>query len=67
MITLGISEEHDSGIALIENGKIIFAINEERLNRKKGSGGFPFHALTQAIDFQKVHKKENDIKDNVRD
>lgn len=63
MITLGISEEHDSGIALIENGKIIFAINEERLNRKKGSGGFPFHALTQAIDFLKVHKKENDIKD----
>ena len=43
MITLGISEEHDAGVSLIENGKIIFAVNEERFNRLKGSGGFPIN------------------------
>ena len=62
MITLGISEEHDAGVSLIENGKIIFAVNEERFNRLKGSGGFPINSLKQAMDYLVINKKKNDIK-----
>ena len=37
---------HDSGTALIKNGKIESAVNEERFNRIKLSGGFPYHSLS---------------------
>jgi len=62
MITLGISEEHDAGVALVENGKIIFAANEERFNRKKGSGGFPVQALAKAIDYLHLSGQSNEVK-----
>ncbi|MDB4257173.1 hypothetical protein N9827_00770, partial [bacterium] len=35
---LGISRGHNAGACLIKNGKIIFAIEEERLARKKYDG-----------------------------
>lgn len=61
MITLGVSEEHDSGVALIENGRIIFAANEERFNRKKHSGGFPAKSLQQAMKFLHEQGKQEQI------
>ena len=45
MITLGISLGHDSGISIIENDEILFAINEERLSRIKGHSGLPTLSL----------------------
>lgn len=42
---LGISTSHDAGVAIIENGVVIAAINEERLSRKKQVSGFPFLSL----------------------
>jgi carbamoyltransferase len=42
MKILGISAYyHDSGIALIDEGKIIFAAQEERFTRKKHDSRFP--------------------------
>ena len=35
---LGISRGHNAGACLTKNGKIIFAIEEERLSRKKYDG-----------------------------
>ncbi|MCX5898344.1 MAG: hypothetical protein NTY29_09140, partial [Proteobacteria bacterium] len=35
MYILGIWDGHDSGAALIEDNRILFAINEERLTRRK--------------------------------
>jgi carbamoyltransferase len=72
MITLGISLGHDSGISIIENNEILFAINEERLSRIKGQSGFPSFSLQYvnenfnfkinniAIDGYKVTPHEND-------
>ena len=43
---LGINSYHaDAAAALIHDGKILFAIEEERLNRVKHSAGFPEKAI----------------------
>jgi len=36
---------HNSGVALLKNGEIIFASDEERFTRIKNDGVFPFQAL----------------------
>ncbi len=41
MIILGLSTGHDAGAAIVIDGKLVTAINEERLNRKKMYWGFP--------------------------
>ena len=49
MIILGINDNHDSGAAIIKDGKIIAAINEERLNRIKMSYGMPVLAIKELL------------------
>ena len=41
MKVLGINDGHDSGVALVSDGKIKYAINEERISRIKMDWGFP--------------------------
>jgi len=38
---------HNTGVALIKDGEIISAIDEERLSRIKNEGSFPFNALEE--------------------
>lgn len=46
MIVLGISAYyHDSAAALLCDGKIVAAAQEERFTRKKHDSGFPMHAI----------------------
>lgn len=40
---------HDSAAALIVNDEIVFAVEEERLNRKKHAGGFPEMAISACL------------------
>ena len=47
---LGISRGHNSGACLIKNGKIVFAIEEERLSRKKYDGS-PLAAMTKVKEY----------------
>src|SRR3989344_1417709 len=54
MKILGIHDSHDSGIAYLEDGKIIFAINEERLCRIKLCRGFPKKSIEMLINRYKV-------------
>ena len=49
MITLGFSCSHDSGVALLDGDKIIFAANEERFTRRKLESGFPIRSLEAAL------------------
>ena len=52
MITLGISAYyHDSAIAILDNGRIIFALQEERLSRKKADDRFPSLAIKSALNY----------------
>ena len=51
MNILGIWDGHDSGAALVQNGRLVFAINEERLTRRKLEIVFP----TRSIDACLTH------------
>ena len=51
MRLLGISAfYHDSAAALIEDGRIVAAAQEERFTRKKHDPGFPAHAIRYCLD-----------------
>ena len=50
-LTIGISAYfHDSAVALSKNGKIIFAIQEERLSRIKNDESFPIKAIKKTLE-----------------
>jgi len=51
MLILGLNMFHaDASAAIVEDGKILFAIAEERLNRHKHYGGFPSLAVKACLD-----------------
>src|SRR5271168_4593641 len=51
MLILGLNMFHaDSSAAIVEDGKILFAVAEERLNRHKHYGGFPALAVQACLD-----------------
>jgi carbamoyltransferase len=50
MKVLGITTECDSGAALIEDGRILAAVNEERLSRLKLVVGFPRASIQEVLD-----------------
>jgi len=51
MLILGLNMFHaDSSAAVIQDGKILFAVAEERLNRHKHYGGFPALAVKACLD-----------------
>ena len=49
MTILGIGIQHDAGAAIISNGRILSAVNEERLNRKKMYWGWPELSILEAM------------------
>ena len=52
---LGISAfYHDSAAALIENGKIISCIQEERLSRKKNDSSFPYLSIKNILKIKNI-------------
>ena len=61
MLCLGISAYyHDSAAALIEDGRIVAAAQEERFSRKKHDAGFPAHAVRYCLAEGKVGLKDID-------
>ena len=51
---------HDSAIAIVENGKPIFCLQEERVSRIKGDKRFPELALRYASDRLNIIPSEID-------
>ena len=59
---LGISAfYHDSAAALIIDGKIIAAAQEERFSRKKHDSGYPFHAIEYVLKEANLKLSEVDF------
>ncbi|MEJ2112969.1 MAG: carbamoyltransferase N-terminal domain-containing protein, partial [Flavobacteriaceae bacterium] len=51
MKILGISAYyHDSAAAIIENGKVLYAAQEERFSRIKNDDSFPENAIKYCLD-----------------
>ncbi|MCV0370700.1 carbamoyltransferase C-terminal domain-containing protein [Filomicrobium sp.] len=44
-----VAATHDTGLALIEDGKPLLVVEEERFNREKHTKAFPRHALVEAL------------------
>ncbi len=52
---LGLNIYHgDSSACLMKDGEIIFAIEEERINRIKHWAGFPIKSIQACLDFSKI-------------
>ena len=49
---------HDSAIAIVENGKPVFCLQEERVSRRKGDRRFPELALQEAISYLAIQPDE---------
>ena len=49
MLILGINEGIDASIVLCKDGRVVFAVQEERLSREKGSIGFPSQAVMHCL------------------
>ncbi len=60
MIILGITDGDDGGAALLVDGKLVSAVNEERLNRMKMSIGFPRLAVQEVIQLAGVEPNDVD-------
>jgi carbamoyltransferase len=61
MIILGFNcYGHDSSASLIIDGKLVFAVEEERLTRKKHDGQFPKQSIQACLDFAGITLKDVD-------
>ena len=47
---LGINFSHDGTLSFVDDGRHVFSIAEERINRTKAYLGFPFAALRYVLD-----------------
>src|SRR5207245_11326443 len=62
MRILGISAYyHDSAAALLDNGEIVAAAQEERFSRKKHDAGFPRHAVAWCLSAGRIHLTDIDF------
>ena len=53
MYILGINDNHDSSAALFKDNKLLFAVSEERLIRKKLTRIFPSKSIKECLNFLK--------------
>ena len=51
---LGIWDGHDAGAALLRGEEIVFAINEERLSRRKLEVGFPHRSIEACLKYAAI-------------
>jgi len=56
---LGVWDGHDSGAALLDGNKIVFAANEERFTKRKLEVKFPENSIKAALDYAGI--KPSDI------
>ncbi|MBE84481.1 MAG: hypothetical protein CME21_18120 [Gemmatimonadetes bacterium] len=60
MIVLGIHDGKDAGVALLQDGELIYAANEERFSRNKLHFGFPYLSLRNLFSHTRIDPKTID-------
>lgn len=53
MYILGLTTLGDSAAALVKDGELVAAVEEERFSRKKHHVGFPYRAIQFCLDEEK--------------
>jgi len=61
IIILGIHDGHNSGAALVKNGKVIFAMSEERLRNIKNYSGIPELTIKEVFKIAKIDPRDIDL------
>lgn len=61
MITLGINFSHDAAVCLLKDGKVLAAIEEEKISRVKQDFGWPVHAIEKLLGDYGIQKSGVDI------
>lgn len=61
MIALGLYGGHDSSACLIEDGKVLAAIQEERINKIKHFVGFPRYSIDRCLEATGIRPAEVDV------
>jgi carbamoyltransferase len=51
---------HDSAATLVVDNRVVFAVEEERLNRKKHYGGIPERSIRACLDFANLRLEDLD-------
>ena len=60
MIVLGITDSFTSGAAIVIDGKVVAAVNEERLDRNKMSMGFPNLSIREVMSIAGIQPEDVD-------
>jgi carbamoyltransferase len=60
-VILGINDTHDASAAIMQGGKVLCSIAEERIQRVKGAGGFPLGAIQACLDYCGMTRKDIDL------
>ena len=61
MRILGIADGLNSGAALIENGRVLYAVNEERLIRAKMATGFPRESICKVLEDTQTRPEDVEV------
>ena len=61
MKVLGVWDGHDAGAAVLADGRILAAINEERLSRRKLDVGFPARSIRACLELAKMAAQDLDV------
>lgn len=61
MIVLGVCDNHESGAALVVDGELVGAVNEERINREKMSARFPYRSIEWLLSSNGLTPKQVDL------
>jgi len=61
MIILGINNMHDASAALVIDGKVVAAAEEERFTRIKHTKGFPINAINFCLDYAGIKITDVDV------
>jgi carbamoyltransferase len=61
MLALGISDGITSGAAVVKDGRVLSAVNEERLVRKKMAFGFPWRSIAEVLRLAGISGADLDV------
>jgi len=58
---LGLWDGHDAGVALAHEGRLLCALSEERVSRRKRAAGFPYRSLERALQWCGLDLRDVDL------
>ena len=61
VIVLGVHDGHNASVALVKNGSVVAAIQEERLVNEKNYSGTPRNSIRKVFEIADIHPSEVDL------